>query len=125
MPIRVEPHPSRKSELNVILESVFNRPCIVTRSGSAWERSDFLEQVPRPCEGNLRILQDSHIISIKWHFYLANTDEKVTQGLTLSLHGNSSFKTISYISVVFSNIVDSHTRAREWYRGFAVPIGNG
>ena len=44
--------------------------------------SDFFEQVLCPCEientGNRRILQDTHIISIKRHFYSANTDEKVT-----------------------------------------------
>ena len=44
--------------------------------------SDFFEQVLCPCEientGIRRILQDTHIISIKRHFYLANTDKKVT-----------------------------------------------
>ena len=45
-------------------------------------QSDFFEQVLCPCEientGIRRILQYTHIISIKRHFSLVNTDEKVT-----------------------------------------------
>ena len=67
------------------------------------DKSDFFEQVLCPCEientGIRRILQYTHIISIKRHFSLANTDEKVTHKENCKILPNSPRWTIAVATV--------------------------